>query len=120
MDKCAHLKEKHMHETKVNTLHYGPTTSKEKNMPFPAEFVGRIETPYGIQYVSRGAATDHAYMRSQQLTSLLMLIQGDGRGDFLNLGAGTQESLLWLAVQLAGEMEEMVHILVADVQEARA
>jgi hypothetical protein len=114
------FEEQHMHETKVNT-NIGDVSSPEtKDMALPPEYVGRIETPFGVQYVNRGDARDYAYMRSQQLTSLLMLIQGDGRENFLNLGAGHQESLLWLAIQMAGEMEEMIDIVAADVLRGRA
>jgi len=103
-----------MHETKVNTNHYDPTASKGKNTSFPQEFIGSIATPHGVQYVDRGAALDHAYMRSRQLSSLLMLMSGEGLPYFRLLNDNTQDSLLWLARQLATETEAMFDIVIAD------
>jgi len=70
----------------------------------------------GAQLVNKGDAVDHATMRGRQLTSLLLLIQGDGAERFCALGPGSQESLLWLAVQMAEEMEAMVEMVDRDVR----
>lgn len=102
-----------MHETKVNTQNAEMTSSASKNVLNP-QYVGRIKTPYGAQYVDRGSALDHAYMRSKQLSSLLLLMSGEGLDDFRSLNNNVQDSLLWLARQLATETEAMFDIVIAD------
>jgi hypothetical protein len=102
-----------MHETKVNTENADVTSSASKNVLNP-QYAGRIKTPYGAQYVDRGAALDHAYMRSRQLSSLLLVMSGEGPGDFASLNDSAQDSLLWLARQLATETEAMFDIVIAD------
>ncbi|TQK00166.1 hypothetical protein [Herbaspirillum sp. SJZ107] len=101
-------------EMKVNTEHCGPTGSEEKNTVLPPQYVGRIGTPHGAQYVDRGAALDHAYMRSKQLSSLLLLMSGEGVPYFRLLNINAQDSLLALARQLATETEAMFDIVIAD------
>jgi hypothetical protein len=113
---ASNRKGNHMHETKVNTNHYDPTTSKEKNTSLSQEFIGRIETPYGIQSINHGDAVDHAQMRADQLSSLLMLMHGDGCARFRSLTPDAQDSLLWMAIQLARESEAMIDIVLADVR----
>jgi len=103
-----------MHETKVNTLHCSPTASSAKKLGLPPEYVGRIDTPHGAQYVDRGAALAHAYMRSKQLSSLLLLMSGEGLDYFSRLNDNARDSLLWLARQLATETEAMFDIVIAD------
>lgn len=103
-----------MHETKVNT-NIGDVSSPEaKNMALPPEYVGCIDTPFGVQYVNRGDALDHACMRSKQLSSLLLLMSGEGVEHFSCLNIKAQDSLLWLARQLAVETEAMFDIVLAD------
>jgi hypothetical protein len=92
---------------------------KSTTITTATDFIGQIETPYGVQMINRGQALDHMQMRGQSLTSLLTLMQGDGAERFGNLGRDVQESLLWLAVQMAEEMETMVDILLADSREGR-
>jgi hypothetical protein len=87
---------------------------RQQNVYLPAEFVGRIETPHGVQHVYRGAALDHAYMRSKQLSSLLLAISGEGLSHFSCLNESARDSLLWLAKQLADETEAMFDIVLAD------
>ena len=107
-----------MNETKVNTNIGGVASPESKKHLLPPDCVGSIQTPFGVQHVNRGDAVDHAYMRSTQLTSLLLLIQGEAEGErYLDtFNKRTQESILWLAVQLAQEMEEMVDIIAEDVR----
>jgi len=102
-----------MHETKVNTENADVTSSASKNVLNP-QYVGRIDTPHGAQYVDRGAALDHAYMRSKQVSSLLLLMSGEGLPYFRLLNDKAQDSLLWLARQLATETEAMFDIVIAD------
>lgn len=103
-----------MNETKVNTKIGDVASPEEKNPALPPEYVGRIATPHGAQYVDRGAALDHAYMRSNQLSSLLLLMSGEGLTYFRLLNDNAQDSLLWLARQLATETEAMFDIVLAD------
>jgi hypothetical protein len=53
-------------------------------------------------------------MRSKQLTSLLLLMQMTDTGIFRLLAAPAQDSLMWLAHQLASETEAMFDIVVSD------
>jgi hypothetical protein len=103
-----------MNETKVNTNIGDVSSPATKNPALPPEYVGRIDTPHGTQYVDRGAALDHAYMRSKQLSSLLLLMSGEGLDYFSRLNDNARDSLLWLARQLATETEAMFDIVLAD------
>lgn len=106
-------------ETKVNTSNGDMSSPASKNV-LPPQYIGQIETPFGVQYVNRGDALDHAFMRSGQLASLLSLISGEGLDRFRVLNTKTQESILWMARQLADETEAMFEIAVADEREGRA
>lgn len=103
-----------MNETKVNTNNCDVTSPGSKNLVLPPEYVGRVETPHGAQYINRGDALDHAYMRSKQLSSLLLLMSGEGLDYFSRLNENARDSLLWLARQLATETEAMFDIVIAD------
>ena len=109
-----------MNETKVNTNNGDVTSPESKKTLLPPNCVGSIETPFGIHYINRGDALDHAHMRSGQLSSLLLLMYGEGQERFRTLGKSTQDSLLWLSIQLAEELEEVVDIVAADAREDRA
>lgn len=100
-----------MHETKVNTK----TSGAAKNAALPPEYIGQVDTPYGIQLVKRGEALDHANMRSSQLSGLLQLIGGVDDPHFGRLQRAQQDNLLWLARQLANEAEEMLEIIATDI-----
>jgi len=102
-------------ETKVNTSNGDVSSPPSKNV-LPPQYVGWIETPHGAQYVDRGAALDHAYMRSKQLSSLLLLMSGEGLDYFSRLNNNARDSLLWLARQLATETEAMFDIVVSDME----
>jgi hypothetical protein len=80
----------------------------------PPEFVGRVETPYGVQYINRREASDHASMCSVQLTALLMM-KDEGAERFRILSPGHQESLIWMITELSSEIEAMFDIMAADV-----
>lgn len=101
-------------ETKSNTNIGDVALPESKKGVVPPEYVGRIETPFGTQYIRRGGALDHAYMRSEQLASLLLLINDEGLEIFRSLNVKSQESLVWLARQLAMETQAMFDIVVAD------
>lgn len=78
------------------------------------DFIGQIETPYGVQLISRRRAQDHMEMRNAQLTSLLELLQGDGLNGFRSITNTAQESLLWMALQMSEEIGQMMNIVIAD------
>lgn len=103
--------------TKVNTKSAEKTLQAAKSDLFARKHVGVIETPYGAQLINSGDAIDHAYMRGRQLSSLLRLIQGDSSERFRNLLPVNQDSLLWMAVELADEVEAMIDMIVVDVKE---
>lgn len=110
------FEEHHMHnETQVNTALGDLPSQDAKKVTIPPEYVGRVITPFGNQYIERGCALDHARMRSGQLSSLLALIGGDGVDHFRSIDSKAQESILWLARQLATETEAMVDIVAADL-----
>jgi len=111
------LEEQHMHnETQVNTTIGDLPSVEAKKVDIPSEYVGRVITPFGHQYIERGCALDHARMCSGQLSSLLLLIGGEGLGNFISINAEAQEHILWLARQLATETKAMFDIVVADQQ----
>lgn len=87
---------------------------RQQNVDLPPEFIGRISTPHGVQYVNHRDALDHAYMRSKQLSSLLQVISGEGLDYFSRINESARDSLLWLAKQLADETEAMFDIVIAD------
>jgi hypothetical protein len=101
-------------ETKVNTKKSTATTYEAKKAVLATNHIGVIDTQYGTQLIKRGSAVDHAAMRGRQLSSLLLLIQGEFLDGFLAINRDGQESLVWLATQLADEMVSMVDIIAAD------
>ena len=103
-------------KTKVNTNYSAVATTEAKNNIFARKHIGVVEIPYGAQLINAGDAADHATMRGRQLSSLLLLMQGEGSTRFNNLGPKTQDSLLWLAIQLADEMLDLVEVVAADAQ----
>ena len=107
-----------MNETKVNTNSADITSPPAKNfLSVEGEFVGRIDTPYGVHLIKRGEAKDHARMRATQLTSLLLLIQGEGDAAvFKTLRDDMQDSLLWMALQTSQELGAAVELVADDAQ----
>jgi len=103
-------------ETQVNTNIGGLPSPEVKKDTLPPEYVGRVTTPFGNQYAERGCALDHARMRGGQLSSLLLLIGGEGLENFLSINADAQENILWLARQLATETEAMLEIVASDAK----
>jgi len=84
------------------------------------DFIGQIETPYGVQMVNHGQALDHMQMRQAQLNSLLQLMQGDdGLSEFRSLAHTAQESLLWMALQMSEEIGQMMNIVIRDGDKKR-
>lgn len=84
------------------------------------DFIGQIETPYGVQMVNHGQALDHMQMRQAQLNSLLQLIQGDdGLNGFRSITHIAQESLLWMALQMSEEIGQMMNIVIRDGDKKR-
>lgn len=62
----------------------------------------------GIFLVEDGGAYDHAQMRADQLSGLLMLMRADGASGFRMIGDDMQLNLMWLASQLADEVQAML------------
>jgi hypothetical protein len=87
------------------------------------EACAAVELPYGTFLVDAElyAAQDHADMRAGQLSSLLMLMRVDDAQGFRCLGDHVQLNLMWLASQLANELEAMLPIVAEEARkEARA
>lgn len=106
-----------MHETKVNTKNDDVTSSAAKNVDFrPEDCAGSIKTPFGRHFINRGDAHDFGQMKTLQLTSLLRLMQIESGAHFRLLSESAQASLMWLALQQAEELEDLVDILVDDVK----
>lgn len=81
------------------------------------DYAGSSKTPFGTQFVNRGEALDHAGMRSGQLRALLQLIGGVAEdSDFDRLPVEHRDNLMWLARQLADEVEALFHIVADDVK----
>jgi hypothetical protein len=89
-------------------------STRQQKVTLPPEFVGRIETPYGVQHIKRGEAMDHANMRSAQMTALVMMMRDEGAERFRNLSLHYQDSLLWMISELSREMEAMFDIVADD------
>lgn len=117
VDKC--ILEKHMNGrndnsgTNASQQNNGATTDNKAVLP--PEFVGRIKTPYGVQYINSGEAYDHATMRSTQLSALLMMMQHEGAARFALLSPRLQDSYIWMLTELSAEVEEMINIAADDV-----
>jgi hypothetical protein len=103
-------------EMQVNTNIGGLPSPESKKVIIPSEYIGWVMTPFGNQYIERGCALDHARMRSSQLSSLLAIIGGDGVDHFRAIDPKAQESILWLARQLATETEAMFDLVAADLE----
>jgi hypothetical protein len=84
-----------------------------------AEHVGSMETPYGRLSINKGAAFDHATMRSAQLGNLILLMMGDSSESFGLLRTDVQSSLFWLAQQLAHEVEACIPFVAQEAREVK-
>ena len=62
----------------------------------------------GTFLVEDGGAYDHTHMRADQLAGLLKLMRVEEANGFRQLGSGEQLNLLWLASQLADEVQAML------------
>jgi hypothetical protein len=81
------------------------------------DFIGRIDSMYGVQLIKRGGALDHARMRSTQLEGLLTLIQGEEYLEgFKTLRDDLQESLIWMALQTARDLGAAVELVADDAK----
>jgi len=95
------------------------TTSEAVFLKPDENFIGRIDTMYGVQLIKRGGALDHARMRSAQLEGLLALIQGEECLEgFKTLRDDLQESLIWLALQTARDIGASVELVADDAKGA--
>ena len=75
----------------------------------------------GTFLVEDGAAYDQAHMRAGQLSALLMLMRVDDAAGFRNIGDAHQLNLMWLASQLADEVQAMLPLAAQEQrQENRA
>jgi hypothetical protein len=75
-----------------------------------------IQLTNGAFLVEEGAAFDHAHMRAGHLSSLLMLLRVNDAHSFRLLGDGVQLNLIWLASQLADELQAMLPIVADEVR----
>jgi hypothetical protein len=108
-------------ETKVNTNSAEFISAQQKNfLSLEERFIGRIDTPYGVHLIKRGEAMDQARMRATQLTSLLAVIQGDVPEAFSSLRSDLQDSIVWMALQAAQEMEQLVEFVAEEAKGDRA
>jgi len=118
-----------MHETKVNTNHCGATPSESKKATgtedarakalahFEASAAVNVTNGVFLVDSGPGAAQDHADMRANQLSSLLLLMRLDDARTFRNISNDRQLSLMWLASQLADELRDMLPIIAEEVRE---
>jgi len=74
----------------------------------------------GTFLVEDGGAYDHAHMRADQLSSLLLLMRVDGARGFLQIGNEVQLNLMWLASQLADEVQAMLPLAAKEQREVKA
>jgi hypothetical protein len=68
-----------------------------------------LSAPYGEFHVGEKLdLVDHAAMRADQLSSMLLLIHGEGLEHFSSLNDDSRQSFLWLAYQVAAEIGEIL------------
>jgi len=73
----------------------------------------------GTFLVEDGAAYDQASMRADQLSSLLLLMRVDGARGFLQIGDEVQLNLMWLASQLADELQAMLPLAAQEQRQEK-
>lgn len=74
----------------------------------------------GTFLVEDGSAYDQAHMRACQLSGLLMLMRVDGASGFRMVGDEMQHNLMWLASQLADELQAVLPLAAKEQrQDAR-
>jgi hypothetical protein len=94
----------------------GEVGAAQSELPAPdLKFIGSVKVDYGQLNINRHYAQDHAMMRTSQLSSLLKLIGADEFASFDSLGMGSRVSLLWLAQQMANELNDLIHLVGADI-----
>lgn len=87
-------------------------TTAPRSLP---QFIGNYQTDEGCHIsIERGSAADYASMRAGQLHGLLTLLYGAGGDSFREYSDTVQENVLWLAANLAGELEHLIPIIDAD------
>jgi hypothetical protein len=123
-----------MHEMKVNTNHRWSTLSETKKATVTQEDArakalahfeasAAVSMANGVLLIDAefGVAQDHANMRAGQLFSLLMLMRVDDAQGFGCLADRAQQDLMWLASQLANELQAMLPIIAEEARkEGRA
>lgn len=119
-----------MHGTKVNTNIGGVSSPEAKKAGMAKEEAlahfeasAAVNLTNGVFLVDAfpGSAQDHADMRAGQLSSLLLLMRVDDAKGFRCLGDHVQLNLMWLASQMADELQAMLPIIAEEVRkEGRA
>lgn len=82
------------------------------------EFTTKIVlgAPYGQLHIGpKLDLEDHAGMRANQLSAMLLLIHGKGHEYFSNMNENSRQSYLWLAFQLSAEIEEILPFMTVRV-----
>ncbi|MFC0132059.1 hypothetical protein [Massilia eurypsychrophila] len=67
-----------------------------------------LSAEYGYLHVSPVDLEDHAAMRADQLSAILLMIGGDGEENFAALNENSRQSYLALAWQFATEIKEIL------------
>lgn len=68
-----------------------------------------LGAPYGKLHIGpKLDLEEHAAMRADQLSAMLMLIHGAGLDHFASIEENSQQSYLWLAFQLSAELVEIL------------
>lgn len=92
-----------------------------KESPFPlSDCVGSYEADNGVRVsIQRGAAINHAEKKATQLAALLQLTHGADDEGFKGYAAHIQDSVLWLASDLASELKELLPLVDADAMKRK-
>lgn len=78
----------------------------------------KIAQTNGWLLIDRGYAADQAHMRTDQLAALLQLMRTEEGRPFRNLDPQRQESLMWLASQIADELQAVLPLVLTEEEQS--
>lgn len=74
----------------------------------------------GFLLIETGYVSDQAHMRAEQLTSLLQLMRAEDGAALRSLGNARQDALVWMAGQLADEVQAMLPMVIEEAKREAA
>lgn len=105
LDQC--ILEKHMNKAKIIKDIKKNQATEGDSSEMTTQVV--LDCPYGKFHVGQKLdLLDHAAMRADQLSAMLLMIHTGGLDHFSSLNDNAQQSFLWLAFQLSTELVDML------------